>query len=367
VLLAIDMELELMVDVGNEIRSFNRGRTPAHAATIEIQTFHQRRFPQSNNSALDNQKFMPYCEYLNVTDRSTSECNTVEAKFNFTTLDSPTISNLQAGSRVLKTIKTKMENIDIDKGNEGLLSVYFLGGSIDGIGISGQNNNRPQQSKDFLRSKSIPEAERNSIKLVGITLASVAVILIVVSAFVISHKKQQYDTSTKELILDNDSLMEETYDVGFHPYGASSDNGTDQTSITLNNLKQPPAHTAGEDSSVLTNSSIVYEYLNDGLHSSRKNDFGTQVHSSLDVHKCTSTTCTACSEESNTKFVSVLTNNELESMREISPHGLASYQKDICAKESESLHEEKWRELESTHKKVKVTSRSCLVPNTITL
>jgi len=274
--LADETERKLMVDVGDEIRTLNKGRTLASAVTIEmtIETFHQWRSLQTNNSTLYNDKFAPYCKHLKVTDESTSECNTVEAKFNFTILGSPNTSKFQAGTRVLNTIKTNMGSID--KRN---MSVYFLGGKIDGLGITGESKDQPQQPEVSKTSKNIPQVETKSVKVVGICVTSVAVILIAVSVFVLSRKKQNYDAVIKEPILDDDSSMSETpFDAGFHPYGVPSDNGTDQTSITSNNLRQPAAYDDGEDSSIFTNRSTSYEYHNDELHKPQQNDFRIQAH-----------------------------------------------------------------------------------------
>lgn len=98
-------------------------------------------------------------------------------------------------------------------------------------------------------------------------------------------------------------MDENSCNVGFDPYETPSNNGTDDTTIDSGDYRQPAAYGVKEDSSVLTNISTMSEHLNDELHRTQQNDLGIQVHNSVDVHKCTSSTCLICSEELGPKFV----------------------------------------------------------------
>jgi len=195
----IEKELQLPLEIGT--------RNLASAAVIELneEASHQRRFLQSDNVELDNERVNTSCAILTVNDESTYKCRAVSGEFEVDASDI-IATDSEIADLVLKTIKKSISNPDQEY--EGVFSMIFAGGASDATETLYQNEpfTGAVPESDTSQSKSTGTSEINYLIPV---IASSAFMAIVFAAFVIKRKKMHYDINNKEAILDDDSLKKQ--------------------------------------------------------------------------------------------------------------------------------------------------------------
>lgn len=217
--LAEEVERELhanIVDYTKSPRNARRILVDSLHMQLNVETSRQGVSLQNDTNLMIADRFKLGCTKLNVAHESVSKCFTVTAPL--------VLRSTEQADIALETIKDSMGNID--RKEDGLLNILFLFGKIDDI-VHDDSLITPA-----LVEKELAVSETSKLSVAGsITITLGSIILILVSALVIWHKRKSNMQGGQHSFLDDDSLASKSQSkIGDYTHLEASDKGTDSLS-----------------------------------------------------------------------------------------------------------------------------------------
>jgi len=189
--------------------------------------------------------------------------------------DSPESSKFESAQYALKAIKMAMNGLDILDPSMGIMGLYYLGGSIDGVA--------PEKSSSVVSTAAVVQSSQiksqEMLSGAGISIITVAGVVIVGVAFILMKKNKSTDVNITERYVEEDISLSHDWNKNcFFPGSISRSDDEDTELVSIISSVAGSGCTRG-------NKGPLYNDLE-----------ADRYCATLDVHQCQSLICQICNE-----------------------------------------------------------------------